>query len=79
MTDNNAIPANNPALSALKAHVQEVQNKACRLSGLVNAIAYLEGEKACEEGKCALIYLAEELAEEINLALDTVSLPKVAA
>jgi hypothetical protein len=77
------MPANSPTadtahgLPELLKHIAEVQSRACRLSGVVSAIAFLESEGACAAGQCALIYIAEDLAAEINTALDSVNLPRV--
>jgi len=53
-----------------------MQRRACRLSGVMNAIAFLENEEQCNEGKAALIFLAEELANDLNNALDSVNRPE---
>jgi hypothetical protein len=66
-----------PGLPDLLKYIAEVQSRACRLSGVVSAILFLESEGACAEGQCALIYMAEDLAAEINTALDSVNLPRV--
>lgn len=42
MDNNNPAPGNNPGLANLLAHISEVQFLACRLSGVVSAIACLE-------------------------------------
>lgn len=70
--------ATNPSLAVLLKYIGDVQSKACRLAGIASAIAYLENEGACGEGQCTLIFIAEELAAEINSALDSVNLPEVA-
>ena len=43
----------------------------------MNAIAYLENDGGCEEGKAALIFVADDMAADINRALDLVNLPGV--
>ena len=55
MTHQNPTPGNDPGMSA---YLDEMQSKSLRLSGVVAAIAPLESEDACREGKVALIYLA---------------------
>ncbi|NYS24601.1 hypothetical protein HUK65_06315 [Rhodobacteraceae bacterium 2376] len=60
----------------LSEYLTDMHFKATRLSGIMNAVAFLEGEERCDEGKAALIYLAEELAGDLNNALDAVNLPK---
>jgi hypothetical protein len=60
----------------LRKHMYDVQSKACRLSGVLNAIAYLENDDACEDGQAALIFLAEEMAQEVFTDLDSVNLPE---
>ncbi|SHK23150.1 hypothetical protein SAMN05444000_1232 [Shimia gijangensis] len=66
-------------LRALRSHVSDVQDKTCHLSGVIQAIAYLEGENACQAGQAALIYIAEDMIKEIDNALDALNLPEVAA
>ncbi len=61
---------------ALTKYLNDMQIRACRLSGIMNAIAFLENEDACREGQATLIYLAEELAGDLYTALDTVSRPE---
>lgn len=60
----------------LSKYLAEVQAKALSLSGLIKAIAHLENEGGCAEGRAALTYLAEPMANEIFLALDSLHLPK---
>lgn len=53
--------------------LSEIHEKALRLRGVLNAVAHLQGESACKQGRAALIYLAEELSEELESALDYAS------
>jgi hypothetical protein len=69
--------ANNTGLPELLAHIDDMHSQACRLSGVLNAIAYLENESACGAGRTALVYMAEELAEQIYSGLDCINLPEV--
>lgn len=61
--------------TGLPEYLKDMQGRACRLSGVLNAIAHLENENACTEGRMALVYLAEELAGQLYDALDTVNIP----
>jgi hypothetical protein len=54
MTAINPTADNAPGLPELLKYIAEVQNRACRLSGVVSAIAFLEGEGACSEGQTSL-------------------------
>lgn len=60
---------------SLPEYLSAVQSKAVRLSGVVSAIAFLDNEGRCEEGRSALTYIAEELSRELSRALDIVNLP----
>lgn len=60
---------------ALTEYLNDMQDRACRLSGMMNAIAFLENEDACKEGQATLIYLAEELASGLYSALDAINRP----
>ena len=63
----------------LRHSIATMQTLACRLSGVVEAIAYLENEKVCENGKCAMIYIAKEIAGQLFTGLDSVNLLAVVA
>ena len=63
----------------LRQNIATIQTLACRFSGVVEAIANLENKKICENGKCALIYIAEEIAGQLFTGLDSVNLPAVVA
>jgi hypothetical protein len=73
MTDNNATPAND---TSLPKYLQNTQDKATRLSGVMAAISTLADEDKCRNGQIALIYLAEELADELCNDLDSLRIPK---
>ncbi|MCC5966499.1 MAG: hypothetical protein JJU24_10195 [Natronohydrobacter sp.] len=68
MTNPNPTPGNTPGLPA--PSISACHNKAVRLSGVLSAVAHLENENACAEGRSALIFLAEELSAELESALD---------
>ena len=72
MTSTTPTPGND---TGLPEYLKDMQGRACRLSGVMSAIAYLENEGACTEGRMALVYLAEELASELYDALDTINIP----
>lgn len=67
MTDHNPDSGNAPGLAA---HLSDMQTLACRLSGLLKALAYLENDDACREARSSLIYIAEDLATRLNNGLD---------
>lgn len=78
--DPRAIPApggdTGMSNEAISKYLADMQNRACRLSGIMNAIAFLENEDACKEGQATLIYLAEDLAGDLYSALDSVNHPE---
>jgi len=80
MENTNPASGTAPGLPAteitLDKYLADMQDRACRLSGVMNAIAFLENEERCDEGKAALIYLAEELATDLYGALDCTRIPK---
>lgn len=58
--------------------LNECYRNAVRLSGVLEALAFihtesLEDPKICREGKDTLIFLAEELANELDERLDLLS------
>ncbi|WP_127113066.1 hypothetical protein [Shimia sediminis] len=67
------------SLFALRAYIEDVQHKTCRLNGVIKAISHLEGCNGCGDGQAALIYIAEDMIKEIDKALDSVNLPEVTA
>ncbi|MFN4129796.1 MAG: hypothetical protein ACK4GC_08265 [Paracoccaceae bacterium] len=73
MTEHNPTLGN---VTSLPKYLQNMQDKAMRLSGVMAAIATLTNEGSCMEGQVALIFLAEELALELSNALDSVCIPK---
>lgn len=64
------------ATPELSAYLSDMQARACRLSGILSAVAHLENAAECREGKAALIFLAEELAQDLNSGLDCTRIPK---
>ena len=50
--------------------ISAIHTKALRLSGILQAVAHLENESACAEGRSALIFLADEVAQELEGELD---------
>lgn len=69
---NDHNPTCGPSLSH---HLSEMQTKATRLNGLIEAINYLEIEGDCESGRVAICAVAESLARELTDGLDSVNLP----
>jgi hypothetical protein len=73
MTNTNPDSGNAPGLAR---YLADVQSRATRLHGIMAAVAFLENEGACADGRVALVFLAEELAADLNNALDSVNIPK---
>ncbi|KAA8616258.1 hypothetical protein [Salipiger aestuarii] len=75
----NEQPASGTAtgLPALMNHVQDMQDRAILLDGVLEAILFMENEDACENGRDSLMRIAKELSHEIFIALDKVNLPKL--
>ena len=78
MTNTTPTPGNDIGLPALLSHIRDMQTKATRLLGLLEAIGFLENEETCLNGRVALTEIAIELAGNLNRGLDSVSLPEVA-
>jgi hypothetical protein len=68
--------ANNPALSALKKHIYELESKTCRLSELAALASSAQYEGL--NGLPALLDVIKELSAEVNNALDSVNFPEAA-
>ena len=66
-------PGNAPGLPE---YLADLQTKAVRLSGVMSAIGFLQNEGKCEDGKIALIDVAEQLANELSDGLDSVNLTR---
>ena len=61
--------------SVMGKFLDELQDKSTRLAGVLKAAAFLEGEGQCSDGRATLVYLAEELANDLTNALDLVNRP----
>jgi len=79
MTTKNPTPGNETGLPAtevtLDKYLTDMQARACRLSGIIAAIACLEDNGTCKQGQAALIFMAEELASDLYNALDCTRIP----
>lgn len=73
MTERKTDPANS---NAMGKYLDDLQSMSTRLAGVLTAAAFLENEGRCEEGRSTLVYLAEELANDLTGALDVVRRPK---
>lgn len=60
----------------LSKYLTNLHERATRLSGIMRAAAHLESEGGCEEGRATLVFLADDLANEMCTALDYVNIPK---
>ncbi|SEO13214.1 hypothetical protein SAMN04489859_10377 [Paracoccus alcaliphilus] len=63
-------------MTALEQHIQNQQNRACQLVGVLEAIATLDNEGIAENAVTALIHVALDIAREVNDGLDSAALPK---
>ncbi|RWR08493.1 hypothetical protein [Paenirhodobacter populi] len=64
-------------MSTLREHIQNQQNMACNLVGVLEALAILDNEGMGKGGAVtSLISVALVMASDINEGLDTVNLPK---
>lgn len=79
MTNDQPARGNDTVLPAIKAHVAKIQDRACLLTGLIEAINYIEDQGGCENGRFTISVIAQELASEIYQSLDTVELAKLEA
>lgn len=60
----------------LERHVQEQQNLACKLMGVMEALETLNLDGVAENAQTVLIGVARQMAQELNANLDSVNLPK---
>lgn len=60
----------------LREYIDSQQSMATRLVGVLEALAALDNEGLEGSAQTVLIHIALEMAEEINSALDSVSLPR---
>ena len=63
----------------LAKRIDTAYDKALRLSGVLQCVAHPENDNACNDGRIALVYLAEELADELMRHLDLTSARVAAA
>lgn len=73
MTEHKTTPVN---AIAHRTYLDEMQSSATRLAGIIKAAAYLENDGGCDDGRAALVYLAERFANELANDLDFVNRPK---
>ena len=67
MTPHETAPNNPRAAYRPKT---DAYTKALRLSGLLQALAFLTNENGCPEGQAALIFIAEEMAADVLELMD---------
>lgn len=60
----------------LPEYLSDVHQQSTRLAGVMRAVAHLENEGGCDEGRATLVFLADELAQKLCTALDYVNVPK---
>jgi hypothetical protein len=60
----------------LRKRLDEIQDRACLLDGVMEAINFIENEDGCPNGRHTLCVIAKELSAEIFDALDTTELVK---
>jgi hypothetical protein len=64
---------------ALHRYLQDQQSTAVQLEGVLEALAILDNEKCAPGAVTALIVVAGDLASQLNIGLDSLSLGKVRA
>lgn len=62
-------------MTALLAHIQNQQDLACNLCGVIRAIHILDNKKVAPGAVSALLDVAMALSGDLNCNLDHVSLP----
>lgn len=60
----------------LRSYIQDVQDRAVLLHGVLCAIGHLDNEDACPGGVTALIEIARDLSDDLQRDLDSVNLPE---
>ena len=60
----------------LPEYLSNLQTQAMRLTGLLSVIGFLNNDGNCEDGLTALIDVAEQLSNELDIALDSANLPR---
>lgn len=60
----------------LSAHLSDVQDRAARLRGLLDAISHLDHRNECRSGRSVMIELARDMAQSVQNDLDSVNLPE---
>ncbi len=68
--------ANDTGLPSLEKRLSEIQDRACLLDGVLEAINFIENEGGCPNGRHTLGIIAKELSTEIYVALDDTELAK---
>lgn len=61
---------------ALARHIQEQQDRACTLEGVIEAIAFIDNDVGRNSAVTALVGVAGRLAHDLNCALDALALPQ---
>ncbi len=62
---------------SLQQYLQDQQSTAVQLEGVLEAMAILDKEKCAPAAVTALIVVAVDLASQLNIGLDSLSLAKV--
>lgn len=60
----------------LARHIQEQQNRACTLEGVIEAIAFIDNDVGRNSAVTALVEVALAMAHDLNCALDAAALPQ---
>lgn len=60
----------------LLRHIQDGQDLAVKLHGVLVALFHVDGESSCADAATSLITVAKDMANDLQKHLDTVSLPK---
>lgn len=63
-------------MSALLNHIQKLQDLACNLQGVIEAMHILDNEHVAADAVSSLINVALSMIGDLNRNLDKVSLPE---
>ena len=64
------------AYDHLRTYVAQVQDTACSLAALLEAVAILKDDPAGDNALTAVLSIAQEKADQVYVSLDSVNLPR---
>lgn len=59
----------------LARHIQEQQDRACKLAGVIEGLAFIDNEVGRNGAVTALLMVAAEIAGDLSSGLDAMNLP----